>query len=123
MSPSVRQRNGGNARPFGEIARALLRKKKFHEKGKFGALVDAWGGLVGQAVAERSRIRAFKDGVMVVEVDSPVLLHELNSFMKKHLLVSLQATEGGRDVAEIRLCLGTARGSRGAGGSGRAGSR
>ncbi len=94
------------ARPIGEIARALLRRKKFHEKGKYGALVDAWADLVGESIAARTRIRAFRGGELVVEVGSSVLLHELNGFMKEQLLAGIQSTEGGRDVASLRLCLG-----------------
>jgi predicted nucleic acid-binding Zn ribbon protein len=106
MSLSAWRHHEEGARPIGEIAKALLRRKKFHEKGKFGALVRAWGALVGEAVATRTRIRSFKDGNLVIEVDSSVLLHEIRGFMKQQLLLGLQATEAGRDVAEIRLCLG-----------------
>ena len=97
------------AQPVGDIAKALLREKKFREKGKFGALSDAWATLTGEGIAARTRIRSFKDGNVVIEVDSPALLHELNSFMKRQLLLGLQATAAGRDVAGLRLCLGVSR--------------
>ncbi len=114
MSAPLPRRETGGARPVGEIAKALLQAKKFHEKGKFGALSAAWAELAGEGVAARSRIRSFKDGNVVIEVDSPVLLHELNNFMRQQLLSGLQATAAGRDVAELRLCLGTPRKARGA---------
>jgi predicted nucleic acid-binding Zn ribbon protein len=95
------------ARLMGDVLKSLMRRKKFHEKGKFGALVDAWRDVAGEAIASRSRIRAFKQGVLAVEVDSCVLLHEMNGFMKQQLVLGMQATAGGRDVAEIRLYLGT----------------
>lgn len=94
------------ARSIGEVLKGLLRRKKFHEKGKYGALVDAWAQLVGDAIASRTRIRSFKGGELVIEVDSPVLLHELNSFRREQLLEGLQAGKRGRDVAKLRLCLG-----------------
>lgn len=91
---------------IGEILPGLLRRKKFAEKGRYGALVEAWAGIVGEAVAARTSIRSFLDGELVVEVDSPVLLHEMNSFLKQPFLQALQATPGGRDVARLRFCLG-----------------
>jgi hypothetical protein len=116
VSPRHRKR-GEEALPIGEIARKLLRRKRFHEKGKYGALVDAWQGLVGEAMAERTHIRAFKEGDLLVQVDSPALLHELNGFLKQQLLEGLQATKAGRDVASLRLCLGPVAGDGQAGDS------
>jgi len=97
---------GEAARSMGDILKPLLRRKKLEEKGKFKALANSWRAVVGEAVASRSRIRAFKQGILIVEVDSPVLLHELSSFQRQRLLLSMQATAAGRDVAEVRFCLG-----------------
>ena len=47
---------------------------------------------------------------MTVEVTSSVLLHELSGFMKPQLLSGLQASKGGRDVADLRFCLGNGAG-------------
>lgn len=110
MTSFLRQGSDGRTRSFGDIAKSLVRQKKFREKGKFGALTDAWAKLVGEAIAGRSCIRAFKEGVLVVELDSAALLHEMSSFMREKLLFGLQGTDAGRDVAEIRLCLGGGRG-------------
>jgi predicted nucleic acid-binding Zn ribbon protein len=110
MSMPAWHQQGDGARTIGDIAKTLLRGKKFNEKGKFAALVRTWGALVGEGVAARTRIRSFKDGNLVVEVDSSVLLHELRGFMKQQLLSGMQATEGGRDVADIQLRLGFAQG-------------
>jgi len=107
MSWPAESARGGRARPLGEILRGLLRRKRSREKGKYRALVDAWRGMVGDGVAGRTRIRSFAEGELVIEVDSPVLLHELNSFMKAQLLSGFQATGAGRDVAAVRFCLGS----------------
>jgi len=97
---------GPEARPFGEIARELLKHKRFHEKGRFGPLSDQWRALVGEELAARTRICAFKDGVLVVDVESSVLLQELTGFLKGQLLAGLQASAAGRDVVDLRLKLG-----------------
>lgn len=102
------RRDGG--RSFGDVAKALLRRKAFTEKGRYGALVEAWRGLVGEGVAEHTRVQAFKGGKLVVEVDSPTLLHELNGFMKESLLRGLQESKAGRDISGMVLRLGAAGG-------------
>jgi predicted nucleic acid-binding Zn ribbon protein len=101
------QRDTG--RPFGDVARALLRRKRFAEKGRYSALTAAWLSLVGEGVAEHTRVASFKEGRLVVEVDSPTLLHELNGFLKESLLEGLQAVDAGRDVAQMELRLGAVR--------------
>jgi predicted nucleic acid-binding Zn ribbon protein len=100
-------RAGSEARPFGQIARELLKHKRFHEKGRFGPLSDEWQALVGDEWAARTKISAFKEGVLVVEVDSPVLLHEMTGFLRGQLLAGLQASAAGRDVVDLRLKLGS----------------
>ena len=80
----MRKRAGAREpRTIGDVARALLRRKKFREKGRYGALVDAWQELTGEEIAARTQIRSFKDGELVIEVESSVLLHELNGFLKE----------------------------------------
>jgi predicted nucleic acid-binding Zn ribbon protein len=96
----------GASRPIGEIIEALVRRKRFYEKSKYGRLVDAWTELVGEVIAERTRISSFKEGELVVAVDSSVLLHELTGFLREQLLAGIQGTKAGRDVARIRFRLG-----------------
>ena len=103
-------RRRGMDRPIGEIIEGLLKRKRFYEKNKYGALVDTWTGLVGEAIAGRTRISSFRDGQLVIDVDSSVLLHELAGFLKDQLLAGMQAEKGGRDVAEIRFRLGRGEG-------------
>ncbi len=99
-------RTGGRIRTLGEVLKELLREKTFHQKGRHTALSDAWAAIVGEAIAERTRIRSFEGGELVVEVNSPVLLHELNGFMREQLLSAIQQRRAGRDVAALKFCLG-----------------
>ena len=115
MKAAARDRD--RARPIGEVIRKIVRRKRFFEKGKYGSLVAAWSELVGEQIANRTRIRSFKGGQLVIEVDSAVLLHELSSFMKEQLLAGLQTTEAGRDVANLRFCLGNTIADAGLGGA------
>ena len=108
MRHSAGQPRSDEARPIGDVLKALLRRKRFLQKGKYAGLTEAWVGLVGEAIAARTRIRNFHEGKLVVEVTSSVLLHELSGFMKPQLLAALRQCDAGRDVAEVRFCLGGA---------------
>ncbi len=94
-------------RLFGEVLNRVLRRKRFYEKSKFGGLVDAWRDVVGEALAGQTSITSYSQGLLKVEVDSPVLLQELAGFLTPVLLQQMRSTEAGRDVAEIRFCLRT----------------
>lgn len=73
--------------------------------GRFHALARGWDEIVGEAIAARTRIHSFREGVLIVAVDTPVLLHELNGFMKQQILARLREGEGSRDVAELAFVL------------------
>lgn len=105
MTPAALPPGGENARPLGAIARELLRSKKFRQKGKYGALSEAWAEVVGEELGARTNVRSFKDGTLIVEVDSSVLLQELDGFMKQELLLQLTAHKAGRDVARLSFRL------------------
>jgi predicted nucleic acid-binding Zn ribbon protein len=93
------------ARPIGDVLKALMRRKKFLQKGKYAGLTQTWAELVGEAIATRTCVRSFQEGKLTIEVVSSALLHELNGFMKPQLLAGLQGAKGGRDVVELRFCL------------------
>jgi len=93
-------------RRVGEVLDALLRAKRFHERKRYGALVEAWRQAVGEQVAEHTRIGDFDRGRLVVEVDSPVLLQELRGFMESAILEQIRSAPGGAEVAELRFRLG-----------------
>ncbi len=57
-------------------------------------------------IADRTRITAYSQGKLVIDVSSAVLLHELNAFMKSDILRALQDTSCARDIIEIRFRLG-----------------
>jgi predicted nucleic acid-binding Zn ribbon protein len=94
------------AKALGDVLRRLLRGKRFYQKGRYGALVQAWEQTVGEEIAARTRIAGFEHGRVSVEVDSPILHQELAGFMRCGILQELQSAPGGEDVAELRFRLG-----------------
>jgi predicted nucleic acid-binding Zn ribbon protein len=111
VSPAFRRPDEVTARPLGDVLKQVMRRLRRMDRGKFSGLGRAWAELVGEELAKRSRVTAWREGELTVEVDSSVLMQELNGFMKQTLLEGLQGTEKGRDVARIRFRLGTARGN------------
>ena len=96
-----------SARKFGDVLKRLLKTKRFYEKSKFGALSEAWRQVVGEEIAEQTKIVSYQHGSLKVEVDSSVLLHELSGFMEDTILQELQQTSGAEDVVDLRFCLGS----------------
>jgi predicted nucleic acid-binding Zn ribbon protein len=92
--------------PLGDVLRKLMKRMRRMDRGKFSGLQRAWSEMVGEQISERTRVAGFRDGQLTIEVDSPVLMHELTSFMKQNLLTGMQQTEKGADVARIRFRLG-----------------
>ena len=97
-----------HGRRIGEVADQLLKAKRFYQKKKYGALVEAWQATVGDEIAARTRISAFAHGHLSVEVNCPVLMQELGGFMRTAVLEQLQQTPGGEDVVDVRFRLGAA---------------
>jgi len=96
----------GGPRRFGDVLGQLLRAKKFYQKGKYGALVDAWREVVGEEIGARTRIVSFEHGRITVEVTDAALHQELSGFMRAALVQQLQQAAGGEDVVELRFRLG-----------------
>ena len=93
-------------RHIGELVDQLLKAKRFYQKKKYGALVEAWQVTVGDEIATRTKISSFAHGYLSVEVNCAVLMQELGGFMRTAVLEQLQHTPGGEDVVDVRFRLG-----------------
>ncbi len=56
--------------------------------------IELWPETVGERIAARSRAVAFRDGVLVVEVESPTWMSEL-TYHKRRIIKDLNAKLGG----------------------------
>jgi hypothetical protein len=95
------------SKPFGQALKKVRRDLRLGERRRFRKLSDTWDGLVGNAIAARTRITAYSQGKLVIEVSSSVLLHELSAYMKSDILRALQGESCARDIVEIRFRLGS----------------
>jgi predicted nucleic acid-binding Zn ribbon protein len=66
------------------------------------AAVSLWGEVVGERVAAHTRAVAFRDGTLVVEVDSASWMNEL-SYLKRRMAEELNRRLGRDLVLDIRL--------------------
>lgn len=64
--------------------------------------VEAWPEVVGERVAARARAVSFRDGTLLVEVDSATWMNELG-YLKLRMVTELNRRLGGEIVREIRL--------------------
>ncbi len=90
------ERIGG---PLGD----LLSRLRLKEPMAGWQAVDLWPEIVGERVASCSRAVAFRDGLLIVEVESTTWMSEL-TYHKRRIIRDLNAKLGGKVVVrEIRL--------------------
>jgi len=70
----------------------------------FTRLVDAWAELVGEVVAAHSRVRAVRNGVIEVAVDSPGWATEIR-YLESDLVGRASRLVGEGVVAGIRVTV------------------
>ncbi len=90
-----------NIKQFDQVAEKVIKKKKFNCKGKYGKLLEAWKNVVGPEIYENTRLISYSHGKLKVGVISPILLHELKSFMRQTIREELKNTVGGEDIVDV----------------------
>jgi predicted nucleic acid-binding Zn ribbon protein len=104
----TRRRSDEDSEPerIGELMEPVLRELRIVGRRVGRALQEAWIDVAGAELAGRTRLRSFRAGRLVVEVDSSSLLHELQSFRAQELLSRLRERMTKPPVAELRFRLG-----------------
>ncbi len=64
--------------------------------------VEVWPEVVGDRVAARARAVAFRDGTLVVEVDSSTWMNEL-TYLKRRMILDVNRRLGAEVVQDLRL--------------------
>ena len=73
--------------------------------GKQDELVLAWRDVAGPRVAQHTKVRSFRAGVLVVGVDSAPLRQELEVFQREELEKALRERLSGVFVEKLRFTL------------------
>jgi predicted nucleic acid-binding Zn ribbon protein len=64
--------------------------------------VEIWPEVVGERIAAHARATAFREGVMMVEVDTPSWMNEL-AYLRRRIVSDMNERMGKAVVTEIRL--------------------
>ncbi len=84
-----------------------LRKNQVRARLAPDSVYQKWKEVVGDEVAQRTRVVDVTGGVLVIEVDSGPLIHELSTYYKNEILESLRALEEMPNLRDIRFRAGT----------------
>ncbi len=88
---------------WGEIAGFLPGGSALIRRLQIQKIIDSWNNAVGKAVAEQTRPRRVRDGVLEVNVGNSVWMQQLQ-FMKGLILKKLDPK--GVQIREIRFFIG-----------------
>ncbi len=100
------RRKAGNPEKFGDLIKPVLQELKIVGRRVGKSLHEAWLDVAGPALGGRTRLHSFKAGILVVEVDSSPLLHELQNFRGAELLARPREGRSKPHVSALRCRLG-----------------
>ena len=95
---------GGPPEALGKILERVMRGAR--PRRRRNAVADAWRDAGGADLAETTRPATLRQGVLMVEVRSAALLHELAGFRKEDLLARLLAADSSGRVTGLEFRLG-----------------
>lgn len=90
---------------IGDILKRVLAASGVLDRKKQDDLVLAWRDVVGPRIAEHTRVRSFRSGVLTVGVDSAPLRQELEVFQREELEKALRHRLSGAFVEKLRFTL------------------
>ena len=105
-------------RKLGDLVRSVLKQYRVGPRGGnkgsgLRRVQQAWAEAAGSEIAEHTRLASCDRGVLVIEVDSAPLLHELAVYMKRDLLAVL-CKKADVPVTDLKFRPGVSEKSRGA---------
>lgn len=86
---------------IGEIISRVMTREGYEKRSRQGPIYDLWPQMVGELLAEKCRPIAIQKGVLVVQVDDSVWMHELQ-IQKYQILERLWELVGEEEVSDIR---------------------
>ncbi|MBP90222.1 MAG: hypothetical protein CMJ64_26525 [Planctomycetaceae bacterium] len=88
-----------------EVVSRLLSRRGYAQVQQGADCEQAWKRVVGEKLAENSRVGRLQRGVLEIAVKNSVTLQEL-TFQKRKLLKQLQESIGTEQVRDLRFRLG-----------------
>lgn len=99
-----RSNQGGYQEPMalGDLVPGVLGGMKPKRDDRLRRLRAAWPQVVGPQAAERTRLVAFDQGVLRVDVASAALKHDLATFRREEILAALEKRLGGGRIRAVQ---------------------
>lgn len=91
---------------IGEVISRVMAGEGYRKRSRQGPVYDLWPQVVGEFLAEKSRPVSIRNGVLLVQVEDSVWMHELQ-LEKYQILQRLWKLVGEEEITDIRW---TARG-------------
>ncbi len=86
---------------IGEIISRVMTREVYEKRSRQGPIYDLWPQMVGELLAQKCRPVAVQRGVLVVQVDDSVWMHELQ-IQKYQILQRIWELVGEDEVSDIR---------------------
>ncbi|MCB0819507.1 MAG: DUF721 domain-containing protein [Bacteroidetes bacterium] len=89
-----------NENPVSEVIDLFLHQYGLNNQYKEFKLLQSWKEIMGPMVAKRTQNLNIREGILYVQLDSPVLRNELH-FGKKSIIKNLNEEAGFEAIKEI----------------------
>jgi hypothetical protein len=105
--------NAGKARKkygeahVSELLEKWLKSNRASERLEKGNCFSLWKEVVGEDLAQSTRVVEVRNGEMIVEVNSAPLLNELSTYFREEILDALREREEFRGVHKLRFRAGS----------------
>ena len=84
-----------------------MRVNKVPKRLDKNAIFARWNEVVGEIIAQHTRVADAEAGVLHVEVNSAPLLHELSTYYRQEILESIKEVEEFSSIRELRFRVGS----------------
>ena len=93
-------------RTVGECMSKLMDSLGLRDRLKEEEVVQAWGSIVGEFMAQHSTPQKLDKGVLIVRVLQPTLHYELDRVWRGEILSKLKSRFGARTIRDLKFRIG-----------------
>ncbi len=91
-----------DVKPLGDLLRQFIRNEGLETPLLQKRVVDAWGEVTGNAVAQYTTDKFIKNQVLFVKITNPALRQDL-SMMRSQLVRRLNESAGGAVISDVKI--------------------
>ncbi len=94
--------NRDNTEHLGDVIKRLLKAYRLNDKYYQVAILEEWKTLMGPLIAKQTHSVFYRDGKLVIRINSAPLRQELG-YGKEKILTSLNKALGERVIKEVEI--------------------